>query len=736
MIVRIAVVALAMAVGLAAVSAASARPAEPSRETACAAKQKLQRTKALASYRKAMPKQRAAYFRKHRSKKQRAAFVRKQKARLKALQKALAACSKKSTQPTPARPVSDLSVTKTVVNDGLLRYTLTVRNAGPSPAGARLTDPLPAGLELVSAGGSRWSCSGTATVDCTYDGLLEVGASAVVTIVTRPLRTGAFSNTAGVTTTNLDRNPRNDYATAIAEIEAVPPPPAGAQADLGVTLSAAYPALTQWNKQRYTAVVTNKGPSVAAGVTLTHVLPAEIAGPTAVPSATVISIVPSRGTCTRSTEPACALGNLGVGESATITLVLRLQRAGDARMSAYVSSPTPDPSAADNLTNVVTSVADAPAVPAAVSGPGCSPSLTPGAGTFHSEGPTDYGMWLRPSGELRAVMIFVDFPDAEQAEATTDLHALLVPEAQVWFANVSSGAMSLSVAPRHQWYRMPKPSSAYGFSDGLTFDEHRAYIVDALAAAAEVDFAGYQILYVVSSKGAAIPVSPAFHAQPGSGVTADGNELRHAATFGADIRTPIAGYGAHVLEHETLHMFDLPDLYEVGVPTFPDFLRFVGGWDPMSWVAPGAHPLAWHKWKLGWLGAGAIRCLDATGTLAETLTPLAVPGGVKALVLKTGPSTAYVVEAREPLGKDAGLCDNGVLVYFVDATISSGAGPIRLRGGNAPPEPLEIARCGPRLDAPLDTGPIEVATYEDKQAGVKVEVLAATPEAYRVRVTR
>jgi hypothetical protein len=93
---------------------------------------------------------------------------------------------------------------------------------------------------------------------------------------------------------------------------------------------------------------------------------------------------------------------------------------------------------------------------------------------------------------------------------------------------------------------MSNGTRGYGLGDGVSFEEQRSYIAEAVAAAnRDFDFSQYSIVYVVASKGSALERSPAFHAFAGHGVKADGNELRYGATFGEDIRnvSPSA-YGA------------------------------------------------------------------------------------------------------------------------------------------------------------------------------------------------
>jgi M6 family metalloprotease-like protein len=237
----------------------------------------------------------------------------------------------------------------------------------------------------------------------------------------------------------------------------------------------------------------------------------------------------------------------------------------------------------------------------------CSPSLVGTPGVEMNEGTLKSRLPLRASGTLRAVMLFVDFPDRPAVESTTRLSRRLARPAAGWLAEVSYHHAALAVTPVHRWYRLSRETRAYGLADGLSFEEHRALIAEAVANADhDVDFSPYEIVYVVLSRGSSLERSPAFHAFPGDGVRVDGTELRYGATFGDDVRGGSRGFAAHVLVHETGHIFGLPDLYDVPHPAYWSLLRFAGSWDTMSWTEPGAHLLAWHKWKLGWLGPSQL----------------------------------------------------------------------------------------------------------------------------------
>jgi uncharacterized repeat protein (TIGR01451 family) len=100
--------------------------------------------------------------------------------------------------------ISDLAVTQRETPNPSavgtnLTFTLTVTNFGPAGASAvKLTDPLPAGLNLLSLTNSSGVCgnsNGVAT--CAWDSLAK-GAGAVITFVVQPVLGGQFTNSATV----------------------------------------------------------------------------------------------------------------------------------------------------------------------------------------------------------------------------------------------------------------------------------------------------------------------------------------------------------------------------------------------------------------------------------------------------------------------------------------------------------------------------------------------------------
>ena len=117
----------------------------------------------------------------------------------------------------PPADSADMSIALTdtpdpVIIGGGLTYTLSIANAGPSPAaGVEVTHALPAGVAFSSA--STSACAhATGTVTCAL-GTLPSGASETVTIEGAVTAPGILSSTASVTSDTADPDPADNSAT-------------------------------------------------------------------------------------------------------------------------------------------------------------------------------------------------------------------------------------------------------------------------------------------------------------------------------------------------------------------------------------------------------------------------------------------------------------------------------------------------------------------------------------------
>jgi uncharacterized repeat protein (TIGR01451 family) len=111
-------------------------------------------------------------------------------------------------------PPPDLALTKTdggaiFMPGGMGNYTITVSNtaaAGPTIGPITVTDNLPANLTLQNYSGVGWSCTGTTNLSCTYNGIIDGGASLpALTLIVKvgagtPTGLSSIKNTAMVST--------------------------------------------------------------------------------------------------------------------------------------------------------------------------------------------------------------------------------------------------------------------------------------------------------------------------------------------------------------------------------------------------------------------------------------------------------------------------------------------------------------------------------------------------------
>lgn len=342
------------------------------------------------------------------------------------------------------------------------------------------------------------------------------------------------------------------------------------------------------------------------------------------------------------------------------------------------------------------------------------------------------GEFARATGQVRALTLLLDFPDARAPYPPRRRYAEFFPAVQRWYARASYGRLRYRSVPVLRWIRMPRPFTAYRIGRGYGWAEHTAMMRDLLRVAdREIDFRGYDLVNILVTPNAGPPAEQSVLSVTWTGASAattdDGASLnRVSLVYGHDQS------GSRVLAHENGHDFGLPDLYSTG--DFGRTDRLAGQWDLMSldWGLQ-SDLLAWHKWRLGWLDDGQLACVagpTGPGGRLVGLTPVELPGGTKAVVVPYGPSSAYVVEARAAAGEDAAACRQGVLIYRVRTDVPSGDGPVTVRDAHP-----RTAACrfssgsfNSLNDAPFRPG----EHFADAAAGLRVDVL----DRWTVRVSR
>ncbi|MES9806717.1 M6 family metalloprotease domain-containing protein [Streptomyces cinereoruber] len=374
----------------------------------------------------------------------------------------------------------------------------------------------------------------------------------------------------------------------------------------------------------------------------------------------------------------------------------------------------------------------------AVGVPAANPCVLPRTQAHHSLGlDTWNGSYPRPDRDLDAVMVFLSFPDSEPLTTPAELAADHFPGTSEFFERASHGRFTLTPHARTTWTPMPRESGEYDIRRDWAAGKRAEYLRDAVAAAdADVDFSRYDIVYLVAD-----PDAP--------GVDSDATKVvnleRPLEVDGTEIRRVVTVFERHppdrnVLAHETGHVFDLPDLYHRPEDGKGDWDTHVGDWDVMgSQFGLSPDLFGWHKWKLGWLSPAQVACVQGPESRIVALEPTDAPAGdggtlgTRLAVVRTGPDSVLVVEARGDTGNNAETCTEGVLVYRVRGTTASGDGPVEVVDAHPRTEACwERSVYPPLADAPLEEG----ETLTVPGSGVRVEVMDRSgSDVWTVRIT-
>jgi uncharacterized repeat protein (TIGR01451 family) len=322
-------------------------------------------------------------------------------------------------------PLIDLTLIKSVSAPSAavgsdVTWTLVLSNDGPSDAsGVTVTDVLPAGLTHVSdtSAGAYDPISGAWTVPA-----LAAGGSVSFDLVTTVTVAGSITNVAEVTAANeadADSLPNNgDPAEDDQDAASV----TGVLIDLELSKTVDNPAPLLGTDVTFTIAVTNQGPSDAAGVTVSDVLPAGLTyvsdtaggaydpgtgtwtiGPIAATAAVSFDVTATVTVDTAVTNVAQVTaadqvdadstpGNGVPGEDDQDSVTLGAVASADLELSKTVDDATPNRGAAVTFTLTVTNAGPSPATNVAV-----RDQLDAGLGFVSASGDGSYdpvsGVW-------------------------------------------------------------------------------------------------------------------------------------------------------------------------------------------------------------------------------------------------------------------------------------------------------------------------------------------------------
>ena len=249
---------------------------------------------------------------------------------------------------TTVTPQADLAITKagpgSVNAANNITYTLTVANAGPSPAtSVVVTDALPANVTFISATGGG-TTNGSGAVFWPTIPVLTNGASTNLSVTVLAPAGGAVTNTATVGSPVPDPTPGNNTSVPVITL-------INAQADLSVTKAGPVSVNASINI-KYTLTVANAGPSPATSVVVTDALAAKH------------HIIPASGggtTTGSGAEDWPTLRALTNGASTNLSVTVLAPVGGAVTNTATVGSPVPDPTPGNNTSVPVITLINAQA---------------------------------------------------------------------------------------------------------------------------------------------------------------------------------------------------------------------------------------------------------------------------------------------------------------------------------------------------------------------------------------
>jgi uncharacterized repeat protein (TIGR01451 family) len=248
----------------------------------------------------------------------------------------------------PVVPTANLGLSMTatpnpVLTGQNLTYTMNLSNTGPDTAtNTKIINPLPQNTTYISSNPSQGSCAASnGTLTCNL-GSLAANAAASVELVLTSSVAGTITNSASATATESDPDTANNSASANAAVQ-VP-----AKADLKATISATPNPVQTGQNITYTVKVSNLGPNTANNTALTDALPA---------NSSFISSTTTQGSCGAANGTfSCAIGDLPLNASATVTMVLSSNTVGTLNNSVSVNATQADPITANNTASTSVSV--------------------------------------------------------------------------------------------------------------------------------------------------------------------------------------------------------------------------------------------------------------------------------------------------------------------------------------------------------------------------------------------
>lgn len=285
-----------------------------------------------------------------------------------------------------------------------------------------------------------------------------------------------------------------------------------------------------------------------------------------------------------------------------------------------------------------------------------------------------------PSKPMRVLIYSVDFPDLVSPSSDAPSFTGLMSSMESFYKSQSNNRLSFSWTISPKFTRMSKTIASYGVGERASGSDWKLNndIQDlAFKTYNKNDFDFFIGSAPTNTTRAQIASSPAFG-------SSDPKYLG-ATYLGGDYWSNGSSWTipAHEFGHFALGIADLYDFQAsmLGQSGFEQQFKHLGVYDIMNWAGgAGLELTAWSRWIAKLTSDSQMLCLPDAAT-TTLLRPIEDVGDyVKGLVIPISESQAIVVENRAAKGFDDRLevRARGVIAYFVDTSVRSGYGPIKM----------------------------------------------------------
>ncbi len=288
-------------------------------------------------------------------------------------------------------------------------------------------------------------------------------------------------------------------------------------------------------------------------------------------------------------------------------------------------------------------------------------------------------------GPQYVIAILVDFNDTQHYRTRDDFNDLIFSKLNDYITEISYNKTWI-VGNITDWNQLNKNMSYYGKDSEKNRDSnlYPLFKHSILSCDDEFNFSKYEHIMII-------------HAGLGQETSGQSNDIWSSyATYYPSIQVdgifvdkamivPEAeDLGLELLgvfAHEFLHCLGLPDLYDAINP----MIGYAGLWGIMdrgvcNGKPPGtspSHPMGWSKIQLGWINT--IEKVNVGDFLNTTILSAEFEIGNYSKIIKLPTNEGYyLLEARDKIGFDKGLPDQGIILTYVDITKPPNRGGVKV----------------------------------------------------------